>query len=104
MFCDATCPCNANGTLWGTFTTYVFSDSGYYNFESCPLWDTVSTTLSYDEEHFENGDAEAAALKTLEEVFTCAGMCADGTLLSPFYTFSNVSAGPPVRNCTEAMV
>ena len=70
----------------------VTSPNGALNFPNCTNTDAIMKTATFlDQKTADNITMGFRALSGIENDFTCASMCQ----YSVYYTFSNVTNGPP---------
>ncbi|CDW87388.1 UNKNOWN [Stylonychia lemnae] len=76
----------------------VISNDGAINFQTCPLPILRAFEQSLSKYYQDSIDHNIDLLEALEFDFNCASMCKQ----SRFWTFSNVTQGPPHQNCATS--
>eukprot|EP00347_Sterkiella_histriomuscorum_P004822 403358957 len=74
------------------------SPEGAINFQQCPFNAINQIHYAVNNRSVSEVFHKISLLEALETDLNCASMCGD----SRFYTFSNVTKGPPLHNCTTS--
>mmetsp|Transcript_42443 Transcript_42443/g.31093 ORF Transcript_42443/g.31093 Transcript_42443/m.31093 type:complete len:148 (+) Transcript_42443:398-841(+) len=102
IVCTEFCPCDADPDLWGPeFNREKYNGmepgKGVKDASDCLLKETALNALGFIMPDLKQDLIDAIYLATAGEIeFDCGGYCN----ISDFYMFSDISKGPPPRNCS----